>query len=187
MAYAGEVIEDPITNQRLTFLKTARDTDGELLMFEDHIGPYGFVNGGIPHVHPIQTERIEVTSGTLRFKVRGRQQDLQAGESVSIPPGVSHAWWNERGEDAQILVELRPALDTESAFETGFGLCRDGKTNDKGFPSFWQMVVLMDAFLDEVCMPWIPLRVQKAVASVLAPLGRRRGYRARYPEYSNQE
>lgn len=46
MAYAGGAIEDPVTNQRLIFLKTARDTDGELLLFEEYIGAYGFVNGG---------------------------------------------------------------------------------------------------------------------------------------------
>ena len=187
MACAGEVIEDPITKQRATFLKTARDTGGESLLFEDHIGPYGFVNGKTSHVHPIQTERIEVTSGTLRFKVKGRQRNLRAGESVSVPPGVRHAWWNERDEDARVLVELRPALDTESAFEMGFGLCRDGKTNDKGFPNFWQSVLLLDEFLGEVCMPWIPLRVQKAITSALAPIGRGRGYRARIPEYGGSQ
>ena len=34
MAKAGDVIENSITGEQITFLKTTRETDGELLRFE---------------------------------------------------------------------------------------------------------------------------------------------------------
>ena len=40
-----------------------------------------------------------------------------------------------------VRVELRPALDTETFFETFFGLGRDGKTNARGIPGLLQIAV----------------------------------------------
>jgi hypothetical protein len=34
VAHAGEVIENPVTGERVVFRQTARDTGGELLQFE---------------------------------------------------------------------------------------------------------------------------------------------------------
>jgi len=34
MAKTGDVIENPMTGERITFLKTTRETNGELLRFE---------------------------------------------------------------------------------------------------------------------------------------------------------
>ena len=48
---------------RIVFLKTARDTNGELLQFDDFMQGGGHVP--IEHVHPYMEERFEVISGTL--------------------------------------------------------------------------------------------------------------------------
>jgi hypothetical protein len=40
VAQAGDVIENPITGERITFLKTTRETNGELLRFE-YVVPLG--------------------------------------------------------------------------------------------------------------------------------------------------
>jgi hypothetical protein len=50
MAYAGKVIENPISGERITFRKTAADTDGEVLAFDLKLSPDGNVPG--MHVHP---------------------------------------------------------------------------------------------------------------------------------------
>ena len=39
MAKAGDIIENPITGERITFLKTTQETNGELLRFEDVLPP----------------------------------------------------------------------------------------------------------------------------------------------------
>ncbi len=39
MAKTGDVIENPTTGERITFLKTTRETNGELLRFEYSLPP----------------------------------------------------------------------------------------------------------------------------------------------------
>ena len=85
MAKAGDVIENPITGERITFLKTTQETDGEMLRFE-YVVPPRF---SIPeHVHPHQEERHEVLSGTLWGRVGGQERDYAQGERVVGPAGV---------------------------------------------------------------------------------------------------
>jgi hypothetical protein len=63
MASQGDVIENPFTGERVIFLRTSEDTNGELLRFE-YVLPPRF---SIPeHVHPRQEERHEILSGILR-------------------------------------------------------------------------------------------------------------------------
>ena len=85
MAKAGDVIENPMTGERITFLKTTQETNGQLLRFE-YVLPPGFT---IPeHVHPHQEERHEVLSGMLRGRVGGQERDYTDGERVVGPAGV---------------------------------------------------------------------------------------------------
>jgi hypothetical protein len=39
MAFAGQIIENPVSGETLHFLRTAADTDGELLEFELELSP----------------------------------------------------------------------------------------------------------------------------------------------------
>jgi quercetin dioxygenase-like cupin family protein len=184
MARQGDTIENPVTGERIAFLATSRDTGGELLRLEWSLEPYGFLPG--THTHPHQVERFEVLSGTLGIRVGRRKYSLGAGEAVVVPPGAVHRWWNEGDEGLRGLIEFRPALDMESLFETSFGLARDGKVSKKGIPSLLQIIALLDEYEDELGIPWVPQRAQHAIVSRLAPWPRRRGYRGRYPEYSDQ-
>jgi hypothetical protein len=61
MASQGDVLENPLTGEKVIFLETSEDTNGELLRFE-YVLPPRF---SIPeHVHPRQEERHEVLSGS---------------------------------------------------------------------------------------------------------------------------
>lgn len=70
MAHAGQVIEHPVTGERITFLKTAGDTGGQLLRLDLHVSPHGFVAAA--HVHPGQEERFEVRSDGSASSSAGR-------------------------------------------------------------------------------------------------------------------
>lgn len=130
MAYAGGIIEDPISRQRITFLKTARDTFGEILRFEVCMAPGGFMNR---HMPPTQQERVEVVSGTVRFLIRGRERSLASGQALVANPGEVHEVHNESA-DAILVIETRPALRTERRLEIIFGSATEGKTNRYGRP-----------------------------------------------------
>ena len=183
VAYAGRIIENPITKQRITFLKTARETSGELLRFEVRMAPGGFIH---KHMHPNQQERVEVVSGTLRFRIRGRERSLASGETLVVNPGEAHEVRNESGTDAIFVVEARPALKTETGLEIIFGLAKDGMTNQTGRPkNVLQRGLIAYDCMNEVALSGVPLVMQKAVVAPVAALGHLLGYRSRYSRYSD--
>ena len=185
MATAGESIDNPVTGERLSFICTAADTDGQLLAIDVQMRAGGRIAAA--HVHRRQEERFAVRSGTIRLRVGGQERSASAGEEVVVARGVPHSWWNDGDVESTVRVEFRPALDTETFFETFFGLARDGRTNSKGMPKLLQLLVLV-ADLGDSCptLPHPPQSVQGAVARALAPLGRLAGYRAVYARHSPQ-
>ena len=189
MAKAGDIIENPITGERITFLNTTQETNGEPLRFEDVLPP-GF---SLPeHFHPHQEERHEVLSGTLRGRVGGQERDYAEGERVVGPAGVPHAWRNlSSDQELRIISEIRPPLAFETIFETTFGLARDGKTTKQGIPKNpLQLAVLADEMRGMFYYSGVPVAVQEAfsaLVAVVASVGRLLGYKARYPEYSGPE
>ena len=181
MARAGVTIENPVSGERFTFLRTAADTGGEFLEMELAVPPGGEVP--IPHLHARQEEAFAVLAGTLRCRVGGGgPRTLGPGGAVVVPPGVGHAWWNAGAEELRLRVTFRPALQVEAMFETACGLARDGQVDVKGAPRFLQCVVLAGAY--ETYLERPPVPIQRALFAILRPLARLRGYRARYPRYS---
>jgi mannose-6-phosphate isomerase-like protein (cupin superfamily) len=71
MAFTGQTISNPVSGEKITFLKTAADTAGELLEFELALSPDGHVPGA--HVHPEQEERFHVLEGTMKFRMAHRR------------------------------------------------------------------------------------------------------------------
>lgn len=180
MAYAGKVIESPDT--RLVFVRTAADTGGELLRFEQTVQPD---HAPVPaHVHDRQEERFVVLSGEMGVRAAGEERTLTAGEEVVVPPGTPHTFWNAsgRGEALRHTVELRPALKSETFFETVFGLQRDGKLVAGKVPNLLLMAPILVEYENWMAGPPVPL--QKLLLAPLAFLGRRLGYPPRYPRYS---
>jgi quercetin dioxygenase-like cupin family protein len=186
MAKAGDTLESPLSGARIVFLKTARDTSGELLQLDDVMKGGGRVP--IEHVHPHMEERFEILSGTARLSMRGQERDVGAGETIVVPAGTPHVWWNAGEEEAHLILEFRPALRTETLFETVFGLAQDGKVNSKnGLPNPLQLAVIVREYENEIYLARPPLFVQRVLFGLLAPIGKLLGYKARYPAYSGAE
>ena len=176
MAQPGQSIANPVTGERVVFRTTSAGSDGALLAM-DYYAPAGYVIAPT-HVHPRQEERSEVSAGTLRGHIGGQKRTVAPGEAAVVPPGVRHAWRNVAQEELGMLVEFRPALQTERLLEAYFGLAQAGRTNRRGMPVPLQMAVLMEDHLEETCAPGIPIAIQRAIVAGLAAVGRRRGYRS---------
>ena len=177
MIHAGDTIENPVTGERIVFLETSRETDGEAVVFETFVQPDGFVAAA--HVHPKQEERFEILSGTLGLKV-GEEIVASTGETVTIPAGTPHRFWNAGDEVARFRCEVRPALQFELLLETMFALAADGKTNEKGMPNPLRLAVIARAHFDVVRLPFPPAFVQRSGLALGAPLGRLFGYSPTY-------
>ncbi len=183
MAKTGDVIENPTTSERIIFRQTAQDTHGALLQFDDILQAGGI--GPPEHIHPHQEERFQVVAGTMGVRVDGREQTLRAGESISVPAGAAHTWWNAGNDELHQITEFRPALRLETFFETFFGVVRDGKGDKVGQPKFLQIAVMVPTYDIYLSKPPIPM--QKALFTVLGPVARLLGYRSRYQQYSSSE
>ena len=182
MARLGDVLENPRTGDRVEFLRTAAETGGELLEYELTFTPRGFV--ARDHLHPLQEERHEVLEGSVGIVVDGRERRLGSGDVEVVPEATAHRLFSTQEAPLRARFTLRPALETEVLLETFFGLARDGKVGANGDPSLLQLAVIFDEFAELGRPPRPSPAVQRALFAPLAALGRLRGYRARYPQYS---
>jgi quercetin dioxygenase-like cupin family protein len=173
MAHAGQVLENPISGEKIIFRQTAADTGGELLAIELVLAPGGAVPGA--HVHPEQEERFEVVSGTMGFRLGLRKVIAQAGETVVVPRGTTHKFYNAGDEPAHVLVEVRPALAMEQLFETVVGLAQEGRCMRSGMPKPLDLALFVREFRREVRAPFPPPLAVRAALAPLAWLAQRRG------------
>jgi quercetin dioxygenase-like cupin family protein len=149
MAYAGQLIENPRSGERITFRETAADTGGRLLVVDLELAPGGRMPAGL-HVHPEQEERFEVVRGRMRFRMRGRRILVGPGQVVVVPPGVRHDWANAGDDPALVRVEIRPALAMERLSETAVALAREGRSFANGMPKPLDLALFVREFEREV-------------------------------------
>ena len=178
MAYAGQILDNPVSGERITFRKTAADTAGELLEIDLELAPDGHVPG--KHVHPAQEERFEVLSGTMKFKMGRKTVIAEAGEVVTVPAGVAHKFANGGDQTAHVRVQVRPALKMEELFETTVALAEEGRTTSKGMPKPLELALFVQEYADEVQGAFPPVWVQRATMAPLARVARKRGRGERY-------
>jgi quercetin dioxygenase-like cupin family protein len=178
MAYKGQTIENPVSGERITFLETARDTDGERLEIELELSPDGHVPGA--HVHPEQEERFHVLEGKMKFRLGMRRIVAEAGDTVVVPKGRVHRFANAGDGVARARVEVVPALDMEELFETTVELATEGNVTRTGMPKPTHLALFVRRFEREVRAPFPPAWVVRVLMAPLAALGRRRGYAERY-------
>jgi quercetin dioxygenase-like cupin family protein len=178
MIRTGQIVENPVTGERLRFLKTFRDTNGESVVVECTVQPDGFVAAA--HVHPEQSEHFQVLEGLVGFRVGKETVELAAGESVLVEPGTAHKFWNAGDTPARFVTVVRPALQFEQLIETMYGLATDGKTNRKGMPNPLRLAVIAKEHFDDVRLPFPPVALQRFGLALGAPLGRMLGYTPTY-------
>jgi len=170
----GQTVANPVTGERFTFTHTAASTGGELLAFGLALRPGGAVP--IAHVHPVQTERFEVTSGTMRFRVGLRTVVAGPGDVVEVRPGVAHAFANDGDEEAQVRVEVRPALAMEEMFADVIAMAEAGRMTRRGMPrSLLDLAVLARTYDAEAHAPIVGRRLQRVLLAPLVALARLRG------------
>jgi quercetin dioxygenase-like cupin family protein len=176
------ILTNPSTGERAKWLLTGEESDGRLVRAEWWTSPGGGVLA--PHVHRVAEERFQLLGGRMTAELDGREITLAGGDSLVLPAGVPHRWWNAGDEELHFIVEVEPAGHFEATIETLFGLAREGRVSKGGSPGLLQMAVIGKEFGFEAYPPSPPLPLLRAAAAVLAPLGRALGRRATYPRFS---
>jgi quercetin dioxygenase-like cupin family protein len=178
MARAGQIIENAVTGERITFIHTAADTAGQILELELELAADGRVAGA--HVHPEQEERFHVLEGTMKFRLGMRTIVAAAGETVVVPAGRVHKFSNGGDAAARVRVEVAPALDMEELLCTATQLANEGNVTRAGMPRPLHLALFVRRFRREVRAPFPPAWMVQAIMAPVAALARRRGHAARY-------
>ena len=171
MITPGQTLSNPVTGERFTFLDTAASTGGELLRFELSLRAGGAVP--LPHVHPVQTERFEVLSGRMRFRVGLRKVIAEPGDVVEVSPGTLHGFANAGDDEARVLVEVRPALEMERMFAEVVEMARAGRMSSRGMPrNLLDLAVLARRYDQEAHAPFLSVGMQRVLLAPLVALAR---------------
>ncbi len=178
----GEVWENPVTAERALILEAPwHNSEGRATAEMTALAGARVVG---EHHHPEILERFAVLEGELTLKRDRVTSVLGEGETATIEPGVWHDWWNAGERDARVRVEVTPGERFVHMIETLFGLARLGHTNGRGLPDPLQLALFAREFSDVLVLRAPPPVVQRTLFGALAPIARRRGYRATYPQIS---
>ena len=125
-------IYNPIQKDRVTFLKTHAETNGECTLVEVELADRGGV--GL-HYHKTYSESFECLEGQVQVQLGKTLHKLQPGQSATAEPHVNHLFRNRSGSPCKFSVELKPASrGFEQSLQIGYGLAADGMCRPNGFP-----------------------------------------------------
>jgi quercetin dioxygenase-like cupin family protein len=157
----GQVIDNPISGERIVIRQTGADTHGRLLSFDLFLPPGGHVPA--THTHPVQEERFTVVTGRLRFRLDRRTLLANPGETVVVKPGTVHWFGNAAAGSSVARVEIRPALRMQELLERT-GAIGVGSSLRR-LPELAQVLLEFDR---ELAVPRVPARLVRLFLRPLA-------------------
>jgi mannose-6-phosphate isomerase-like protein (cupin superfamily) len=168
MVQPGDVIENPVTGERITFVRTSAQSGGALAEMDLDLSPTAFL--AAEHLHLRQEEKFDIVEGRIRLRCSGEESVHGAGESVVVPPGAPHAWAPDGDKGARVRLTFTPGAGIEQFFDEFFRCAREGQTNDKGMPSLFVTARL--GLAHDMYLPGPPVPLQRAAFRILAGAGR---------------
>jgi mannose-6-phosphate isomerase-like protein (cupin superfamily) len=97
------------------YLASGASTGGQFGLYRWEMGPRP--SGPSPHFHRSISESFCILSGTIRIYDGKRWIDTVPGDFVHVPEGGVHAFRNESGEPASMLLHFAPGAPREGYFE----------------------------------------------------------------------
>lgn len=178
MPRVGDLVEDPSSGERGLVLERR---DG-LIWGEFVIAPGG---AGPPvHIHAFSPEALHVVSGEMSAIVGDEHLEVGPGESVFVPPGTPHTWFNA-GDTAAVS---RAPLEEKYGTSETLVLCISQLWQMQNDPTFVESrnMLFQISLMAPYCDIWdadAPIWAQRAAFYLIAPTARLLGYRSAYREY----
>lgn len=192
MISTGFETTDPFTNTRIVVVKGASEMSGRGWVVEGYC-PEGAPPAFLPHLHTTWTETFEIVQGSATCRLGSEEHKLTAGQSIVMPPNISHVHpWNT-GTGVMIYRQTNDfgAVTPEAVdevlgtFATLFGLAREGRVNKKGMPKNLLQFAAMGRMLNKHggFDASIPIPLQLSLSATLGRLAEALGYRGVYDRY----
>jgi mannose-6-phosphate isomerase-like protein (cupin superfamily) len=107
------------------YLATTATTSGEYGLYRWEMGPEP--SGPAPHFHRTISEAFYVLTGTVQLYDGSRTVEARPGDYLYVPPGGVHAFRNESGAPASMLLLFAPGAPREAYFEELADLAAAGR------------------------------------------------------------
>jgi quercetin dioxygenase-like cupin family protein len=179
---AGEVYINPASGERAVVIVGDDETAGKRVVIDLYLRP----GGGMVerHYHPTIHERFTVLQSQVCFTLGGKEvRSAEPGQTVDIPPGILHSFWNAGYNEGLVRFDVQPAERFVALIKNGFSLAQDGKTDTTGKPSLLQIALMARQFDDVIRYDMGPRAVQKLIFFALTPFAKLKGLKGSYPEY----
>lgn len=118
------------------YLATGASTDGLFGLYRWNMGPEP--SGPRAHFHRTIAESFYVLVGTVRIYDGTRWIEAGVGDFVHVPPGGIHAFRNESGEAASMLIHFAPGAPREGYFEGLAEFAVSGRPSDEELAEFYR-------------------------------------------------
>ena len=112
---AGVPAELTTPAKEVHYLATGAATGGDFGLYRWSMD--ASPSGPSPHFHRTISESFYVLSGTVRRYDGARWVDARPGDFLHVPPGGVHAFRNESGAPAEMLLLFTPGAPREAYFE----------------------------------------------------------------------
>jgi mannose-6-phosphate isomerase-like protein (cupin superfamily) len=100
-------------------------TDGDYGLFRWDMPPAP--SGPAAHFHRTMSEAFFVLNGTVLLHDGTRTLEATSGDFLYVPPGGIHAFRNESGEPASMLILFAPGAPRQAYFEELADIARTGR------------------------------------------------------------
>jgi mannose-6-phosphate isomerase-like protein (cupin superfamily) len=114
------------------YLATGATTNGQFGLYRWEMGPAP--SGPDPHFHRSISESFYILSGAVAIYNGTRWIDTEPGDWVHVPEGGVHAFKNNSGAPASMLLHFAPGAPREGYFE---GLPNLGELSDDERTAFF--------------------------------------------------
>lgn len=164
-------IVNPVIGDSTTFIKTASETGGDYTEVMVTLQP----GGGTPrHYHNNIVEVFTALEGTLGVEVAGKKHLLSPNETMTVPVGVVHRFFNPGDRPVSFRTVTFPGCEGfENSLRILYGLATDGLTNQKAIPRRFAHLALV-AVMSDMQLPG-PMRLLTPLVRRVAACARQAG------------
>ncbi len=192
MIKAGFENTDPRNQSQFKVIKGAEETGGRGWVIEV-LCPEGTGPSILTHLHETWTESFEILQGMASYTLDGKERSLEEGESVVVPPGVTHDHpWNTgsgillyRQTNDFGATTPEAVTDVLGVFATMNGLAREGRLGKNGLPKNpLQLAATMRILTKHGSYDaTVPIPIQKVLSATLGRIAAGLGYRGVYERF----
>jgi quercetin dioxygenase-like cupin family protein len=149
-------------------MSRVRDVQGQIVLTIDGSLPPR-ASGPPLHVHFHEREEGIVKAGTLGAQVGTEKIIVPAGETVVLPAGLPHRWWNAGDDLLEFSGQVVPAVDLDRYLQAVFAVLN---ARSNGRPSIFFLAHVLWRHRETQLLSAPPLAIQRIIFPIILFIGR---------------